>query len=74
MRWATRRGIHIDRAASAWLIRRILDPNPEFVFVRDLAEVPPDASRSTCVAWSSGTRRSAAGRTALSRRSCVATN
>lgn len=44
MRWATRRGIHIDRAASAWLIRRVLDPEPEFVFVRDLAEVPAAAT------------------------------
>ena len=24
--WATRRGIHIDRIASAWLIRRFIDP------------------------------------------------
>ena len=26
MRWATRRDIHIDRAVSAWLIRRFVDP------------------------------------------------
>jgi hypothetical protein len=26
MRWATRSGVHIDRAARAWLIRRFLDP------------------------------------------------
>lgn len=32
-RWVTRRGIKIDRMASAWLIRRFIDPSPEFAFV-----------------------------------------
>ncbi|HEY1337839.1 MAG TPA: chromate resistance protein ChrB domain-containing protein [Bryobacteraceae bacterium] len=31
--WVTRRGIKIDRTASAWLIRRFLDPDARFVFV-----------------------------------------
>jgi hypothetical protein len=31
--WATRRNIHIDRIASAWLIRRFLDPRARFRFV-----------------------------------------
>lgn len=44
MRWATRRGVHIDRAASAWLIRRFIDPDAEFVFVTERAEVPVDAT------------------------------
>jgi hypothetical protein len=44
MRWATRAGIHIDRAACAWLIRRHLDPDAVFVFVADPAEVPGDAT------------------------------
>ena len=44
MRWATRAGIHIDRAACAWLIRREIDPAAEFVFVGDPAEVPVDAT------------------------------
>lgn len=44
MRWATRRGVHIDRAASAWLIRRFLEPDAEFVFVADRSEVPADAT------------------------------
>ncbi|MFB4280254.1 MULTISPECIES: chromate resistance protein ChrB domain-containing protein [unclassified Nonomuraea] len=44
MRWATRAGVHIDRAACAWLIRRHLDPEPEFVFVDDPALVPADAT------------------------------
>ena len=43
MRWATRAGVHIDRAACAWLIRRFLDPEAEFVFVTDPDDVPPDA-------------------------------
>jgi hypothetical protein len=44
VRWATRRGVHIDRAACAWLILRFLDPSAEFVFIADLAEVPTDAT------------------------------
>ncbi|GGG59852.1 hypothetical protein GCM10011374_23340 [Kocuria dechangensis] len=44
MRWATRAGVHIDRAACAWLIRRHLDPDPEFVFVAGPDQVPADAT------------------------------
>jgi hypothetical protein len=44
MRWATRAGIHIDRAACAWLIRRFVDRDAEFLFVGDPAEVPADAT------------------------------
>ncbi len=44
MRWATRPGVHIDRAACAWLIRRHLDPDAEFVFVDDPALVPAKAT------------------------------
>jgi hypothetical protein len=44
VRWATRRGCHVDRAACAWLVRRYVDPGAEFVFVEDPAEVPPDAT------------------------------
>ena len=43
MRWATRAGIHIDRAACAWLIRRFIDPQARFVFVTDPGDVPSDA-------------------------------
>jgi hypothetical protein len=35
--------VHIDRAACAWLIRREVDPEAEFVFVEDASEVPDDA-------------------------------
>src|SRR5207248_8946664 len=44
MRWATRASVHVDRAACAWLIRRIIDPEADFVFVDDTAEVPADAT------------------------------
>jgi hypothetical protein len=44
VRWATRAGVHIDRAACAWLIRRFIDAEAEFVFVSDPADVPGDAT------------------------------
>ena len=44
MRWATRSGVHIDRAACAWLIRRFVDPQAQFVFVADPAQTPADAT------------------------------
>src|ERR1041384_7364624 len=31
--WLTRTGVHIDRIASAWLIRRFIDPAAKFKFV-----------------------------------------
>ena len=31
--WVTRQGVFIDRIASAWLIRRFIDPDAEFKFV-----------------------------------------
>ena len=31
--WVTRRNIHVDRIASAWLIRRFIDPAARFKFV-----------------------------------------
>ena len=44
MRWATRSHIHIDRTACAWLIRRFIDKQAEFVFVDDPDDVPADAT------------------------------
>ncbi|GIF13961.1 chromate resistance protein ChrB domain-containing protein [Actinoplanes teichomyceticus] len=44
MKWATRAGVHIDRAACAWLIRRHLDPDAVFTFVTDPTAVPADAT------------------------------
>lgn len=34
-RWATRKDPHIDRLASAWLIRRFIDRSPRFYFVSE---------------------------------------
>jgi hypothetical protein len=31
--WVTRKGLHIDRMASAWLIKRFIDPEARFRFV-----------------------------------------
>jgi hypothetical protein len=44
MKWVTRAGVHIDRAACAWLIRRFVDADAEFGFVADPSEVPADAT------------------------------
>jgi len=41
VRWATRASIHVDRASSAWLICRFIDPEATtFEFVTDPGEVP----------------------------------
>jgi hypothetical protein len=44
MRWATRSNCHVDRAACAWLIRRFIDGEAEFLFIEDPDEVPDDAT------------------------------
>ena len=44
MKWATRAGVHVDRTACAWLIRRFVDKAAEFVFVHDPDEIPQDAT------------------------------
>lgn len=44
MKWSTRAGIHIDRAACAWLIHRFVDPTAEFVFVAGPDDVPADTT------------------------------
>ncbi len=33
--WVTRRNIHVDRIACAWLVRRFIDPDARFCFVPD---------------------------------------
>jgi hypothetical protein len=38
--WVTRTGVHIDRIASAWLIRRFIDPQARFKFVAANGYVP----------------------------------
>jgi hypothetical protein len=44
VQWATRSHCHVDRAACAWLIRRFVDPEAQFVFVDDPADVPAGAT------------------------------
>ena len=43
MRWCTRAGVHIDRAACAWLIVRFVDAKAEFSFVTETSQ-----SRDLC--------------------------
>ena len=43
MLWATRRGCHVDRTTCIWLIRRLIDPDAEFRFFRDVSEAPEGA-------------------------------
>jgi hypothetical protein len=38
--WVTRTGVHVDRIASAWLIRRFIDPDAAFKFVPAKGYVP----------------------------------
>jgi hypothetical protein len=38
--WVTRQGLHVDRIASAWLIRRFIDPQSRFKFVPAKGYVP----------------------------------
>ena len=33
MKWVTRKRIQVNRAATAWLVRRFIDPQAEFMFV-----------------------------------------
>ena len=40
--WATRTGVHVDRIASSWLIRRFIDPQARFKFVPAKGYVPKD--------------------------------
>jgi hypothetical protein len=38
--WVTRTGVHVDRIASAWLIRRFIDPQARFKYVPAKGYVP----------------------------------
>jgi hypothetical protein len=38
--WVTRQGVYVDRIASAWLIRRFIDPEARFKFVPSKGYVP----------------------------------
>nr|WP_315255899.1 chromate resistance protein ChrB domain-containing protein [uncultured Duganella sp.] len=41
--WATRRHLWVDRAASAWLIKRFIDPQAHFLWLESPADCPADA-------------------------------
>jgi hypothetical protein len=40
--WVTRQGVYVDRIASAWLIRRFIDPEARFKFVSGKGYRPED--------------------------------
>jgi len=40
--WVTRAGVKVDRIASAWLIRRFIDPEARFVFVNASSHTPAE--------------------------------
>jgi hypothetical protein len=41
--WATRQRVWVDRVASAWLIRRFIDPNARFLWLETPQDCPADA-------------------------------
>jgi hypothetical protein len=41
--WATRQRLWVDRVASAWLIRRFIDPQARFMWLTSPDACPPDA-------------------------------
>ncbi|WP_354684658.1 chromate resistance protein ChrB domain-containing protein [Cupriavidus necator] len=41
--WATRRHLWVDRLASAWLIRRFIDPHARFLWLKTPADCPDEA-------------------------------
>ncbi len=41
--WATRQRLWVDRVASAWLIRRFIDPQARFLWIKSPQECPPEA-------------------------------
>jgi hypothetical protein len=48
--WATRRRPWVDRLASAWLIRRFIDPQAKLLWLASPADCPADALASTSMA------------------------
>jgi len=41
--WVTLKDVDVDRCASAWLIKRFIDPNPEFIFFEQ-GDEPPEGT------------------------------
>lgn len=46
MRWVTRRFVHVDRTATAWLIKKFIGKDAEFVFI-DYPREPPKPEHGT---------------------------
>jgi hypothetical protein len=46
VKWVTRLGLRVNRAATAWLIRRFIDPDATFLFVE--AEHVAEVQRREC--------------------------
>ena len=46
MKWLTWEGVGVDRMASAWLIVRKIDPEPEFVFIPAGTAAPPEGGEA----------------------------
>ncbi len=44
MDWATRERPHVDRTATAWLIRRFIDPKAKISFIASGGDVPKGAT------------------------------
>ena len=58
MKWVTWTGVGIDRMACAWLIRRRIDPDAQFLFIPEgSAALPPTPRPSTFLARGSRTTR-----------------
>jgi len=50
MKWITRKRIHVNRTATAWLVRRFLDPAAEILFVEP-EQVAPWARHHEAVSF-----------------------
>lgn len=42
-KWATRSGLWVDRLASAWLIRKYIDPKASFIWLKTISDCPKSA-------------------------------
>lgn len=50
MKWVTRKNANVDRIACPWLIRRFVDPDPEFLYV-GVDEVTAVAAREGAIPY-----------------------
>jgi hypothetical protein len=50
MKWITRKNIHVNRAATAWLVRRFVDPGADLLFVEP-EQVAPRARELDAVSF-----------------------